>query len=74
MELGELGALDQWLAMNKAANMEEWRAALESQGVLSFNIVYGDREGNIGAVYNARMPRRIEGPQWKDICRGINLN
>ena len=70
LEPGGLGALDQWLAMNKAANMEEWRAALESQGVLSFNIVYGDREGNIGAVYNARMPRRIEGPQWKDILPG----
>ncbi len=70
LQPGGLGALDQWLAMNKAENMEEWRAALESQGVLSFNIVYGDREGNIGAVYNARMPRRIEGPQWKEILPG----
>ena len=70
LEPGGLGALDQWLAMNKAANMEEWRAALESQGVLSFNIVYGDREGNIGAVYNARIPRRIEGPKWKEILPG----
>ena len=70
LEPGGLGALDQWLAMNKANNMEEWRAALERQGVLSFNIVYGDREGNIGTVYNARMPRRIEGPQWKEILPG----
>ncbi len=70
LEPGGLGALDQWLAMNKAMNMEEWRSALESQGVLSFNIVYGDREGNIGAVYNARMPRRIEGPKWGEVLPG----
>ncbi len=70
LDPGGLGALDQWLAMNKAANMAEWRAALESQGVLSFNIVYGDRKGNIGAIYNARMPRRIEGPKWKEILPG----
>ncbi len=70
LEPGGLGALDQWLAMNKATNMEEWRAALESQGVLSFNIVYGDKDGNIGAVYNARMPRRIEGPEWGEILPG----
>ena len=70
LEPGGLGGLDQWLAMNKATNMTEWRAALESQGVLSFNIVYGDRDGNIGAVYNARMPRRIEGPEWGEILPG----
>ena len=70
LEPGGLGALDQWLAMNKATNMSEWRAALESQGVLSFNIVYGDKAGNIGAVYNARMPRRIEGPDWEEILPG----
>lgn len=70
LEPGGLGALDQWLAMNKATNMTEWRAALDSQGVLSFNIVYGDKDGNIGAVYNARMPRRIEGPEWEEILPG----
>ncbi len=70
LDPGGLGALDQWLAMNKATNMTEWRAALESQGVLSFNIVYGDKEGNIGTVYNARMPRRIEGPNWDEVLPG----
>lgn len=70
LDPGGLGSIDQWLAMNKATTMDEWRAALETQGVLSFNIVYADREGNIGSVYNARMPRRIEGPQWEDILPG----
>ncbi len=70
LESGGLGALDQWFAMNKAKNMTEWRAALEPRGVLSFNIVYADREGNIGSVYNARMPNRIEGPEWEEILPG----
>lgn len=70
LEIGGLGALDQWLEMNKATNMTEWRAALEPRGVLSFNIVYADRHGNIGSVYNARMPRRIEGPKWEEVLPG----
>ncbi len=70
LDPGGLGALDQWLAMNKATNMTEWRAALESQGVLSFNIIYGDKDGNIGAIYNARMPNRIEGPDWEAVLPG----
>ena len=38
--LGEVGAVQQWFEMTKAQNMEQWRAALEQNGVLSFNIVY----------------------------------
>ncbi|MEL7232741.1 MAG: penicillin acylase family protein, partial [Pseudomonadota bacterium] len=54
----------------KAQNMEEWRDALSLNGVLSFNIVYADREGNIAHVYNARMPNRIEGPDWGEVLPG----
>ena len=36
--LGEVGAVQQWFEMTKAQNMEQWRAALEQNGVLSFNI------------------------------------
>ena len=68
--LGTMGLLEQWYRMGKAQNMEEWRKALEINGVLSFNIVYGDKDGNIGHVYNARMPRRIEGPDWGKVLPG----
>lgn len=68
--LETMGALEQWYRMGKAQNMAQWRAALEINGVLSFNIVYGDKDGNIGHVYNARMPRRIEGPDWKQVLPG----
>lgn len=65
-----IGALQQWHDMGKATNMAEWQAAMAQNKVLSFNIIYGDKDGNIGAVYNARMPNRIEGPDWKDILPG----
>ena len=68
--MGEHGALEQWYRMGKATNMAEWREALELNGVLSFNIVYADREGNIAHVYNARMPKRIEGPDWGEVLPG----
>lgn len=68
--LTETRAVEQWLAMGKARNMAEWRDALDINGVLSFNIIYGDADGNIGAVYNGRMPNRIEGPDWQDILPG----
>ena len=68
--LTETRAVEQWLAMGKARNMGEWRDALGINGVLSFNIVYGDRDGNIGHVYNARMPDRIAGPDWGEVLPG----
>ena len=68
--LGETAAVEQWYRMNKAQTLEEWREALDINGVLSFNIVYGDRDGNIGTIYNGRIPNRIEGPDWNGILPG----
>ena len=68
--LGEVTAVQQWYEMGKATNMAEWRSALEQNGVLSFNITYADKEGNIGEVYNALMPKRIEGPDWSKALPG----
>jgi penicillin amidase/acyl-homoserine-lactone acylase len=65
-----VGALQQWYDMGKATTMAEWREAMAQNNVLSFNVIYGDKEGNIGAVYNAKMPNRIEGPDWEEILPG----
>jgi len=68
--LGEVGAVQQWYEMGKAQNLEQWRGALEQNSVLSFNIVYADKEGNIGSIYNAKMPNRTEGPDWDKVLPG----
>ena len=62
--------MQQWYEMGKAQDLGEWRAAIAQNGVLSFNIVYADKEGNIGEIYNAKMPSRIEGPEWDKVLPG----
>jgi len=68
--LGEVRQLEQWYHMSKADSLEKWKTALAENGVLSFNIVYANKHGDIGHIYNARMPKRIEGPDWKEILPG----
>ena len=68
--LQEIGAMEQWYDMSKAASFDGWKAALDKNTVLSFNIVYADRNGNIAELYNARMPDRIDGPNWQEILPG----
>lgn len=68
--LGNVLALEQWFEMGKVTSFEEWKSVLSRTDVLSFNIVYADKNGNIGSVYNARMPKRIEGPDWQHVLPG----
>ena len=68
--LQEVKALDQWYAMSKADTFEKWNDAIAMNGVLSFNITYADKDGNISAIYNAKMPNRIEGPNWEEVLPG----
>lgn len=68
--LGEVKALEQWYKMGKAKSFEAWNDAIAMNGILSFNITYADKDGNIAEYYNAKMPNRIEGPDWKQILPG----
>lgn len=68
--MGEVRQIEQWHAMGKARSFEDWKAALNMGALLSFNIIYADRDGHIGALYNARMPKRIDGPKWHEILPG----
>jgi len=63
--MGEIRTLDQYLALNKAANQAEFEAALAMASQPSINYVYADREGNIAHYYNAMFPRRLEGWDWQ---------
>ncbi len=68
--LFEIRAVAQWYRMNKAQDFAQWRAAMAMNAIPSLNVVYGDREGNIGYFYNARMPRRGGGFNWRGILPG----
>jgi acyl-homoserine-lactone acylase len=64
-----LRAGEQWFRMNKAKDLVEWKQAMSMQGIPMFNTVYADRD-HIGYVYNALLPIRHEGPDWKAVLPG----
>lgn len=68
--MGEVGNLDQRLAMNKAGSLEEWLAAMAMQALPSINYVYADADGNIALLYNGQMPKRLEGFDWQEYLPG----
>jgi len=66
----EVRGVEQWYRMNRAANWDEWRSAMEMRAITSLNTVYADRTGNIAYLYNARMPVRVEGFDWREYLPG----
>jgi acyl-homoserine-lactone acylase len=66
----EVRGVEQWYRMNRAENWGEWRAAMEMRAITSLNTVYADREGNIAYLYNARMPLRVDGYDWREYLPG----
>lgn len=76
--LDRSGAISQFLHMGKAKTLEQFEAAWQQQQIPMFNVLYGDRQGNIFYLYNTLTPIR-EG-SWQDwdrlqpINRSADLN
>ena len=70
--MGELRQVEQWMAMNKAKNFQQWRNAMRMHRFASFNFVYADREGNIMFVHNSLTPVRQSGYDWSQYLPGDN--
>lgn len=68
--MGDVRPPLQYFRLNKAANLEEWRAAMRLQAIPSLNYVYADEKGNIGYVYNGSFPVRKEGQDWQGVLPG----
>jgi acyl-homoserine-lactone acylase len=68
--VGEARQTLQYYRFNKAANREEWLAAMRLQALPSINYIYADEKGNIGYVYNGLFPVRAEGRDWTQIQPG----
>ena len=68
--IGEMRQVEQWLAMNKAQNLEQWRDALRLHSFASFNFVYADRDSNIMFVHNSLTPVRVAGYDWTQYLPG----
>lgn len=68
--LGEVKMVEQWFRMNKAKNFDEFYAAMEIQGVPSFNVMYADKTGKLFYAYNGKFPRRAPGYDYKRVLPG----
>lgn len=68
--MGEVGYVEQFLQMNKAANLAEWQSAMREGPLPMFNAGYADDQGNIYYVYNARLPQRAAGYDWQNTLPG----
>ncbi len=68
--IGEgIRAVEQWFRMNKARSFAEWKQAMRLQGIPMFNTAYADRT-NIYYVYNALLPRRTPGFDYRNVLPG----
>lgn len=68
--MGKVDQLAQYFRLNKAKDHAEWRAALAMQAVPSTNFIYADAAGNIAYHYNAAIPERVPGHDWRGILPG----
>ena len=63
--MNEMRTLEQWYRMNKSQNLNEFKSAMKMMSIPMFNTGYADKFGNIYYLYNAMIPKRIEGYDWK---------
>jgi penicillin amidase/acyl-homoserine-lactone acylase len=68
--MNELRQPLEYYRLDKASNLDEFRAALKLQALPSINYVYADERGNIGYVYNGLFPDRRAGVAWGDEMPG----
>ncbi|MEM8523354.1 MAG: penicillin acylase family protein [Bacteroidota bacterium] len=66
----EIGAVEQWYAMNKATNFQEFKTALSQQGLVCTNIAYADKDDNIYYISNGKLPARDEDYNWREVLPG----
>lgn len=68
--MDQLGQLDAYYRLNKAADLEEWESIIARMDIPSTNFIYGDADGNIAYIYNAAIPDRLKGADWRGILPG----
>jgi penicillin amidase/acyl-homoserine-lactone acylase len=68
--LGEGRQALQYYRLNKARDLDAWKAAMRLGTLPSINYIYADEKGTIGYVYNAEFPVRKEGIDWKHVLPG----
>ncbi len=60
----EMRAGEQWFRMNKSHNWQEFEKAIKMEAIPSFNIIYGDKDGNILFQCSGHYPDRDPKLDW----------
>ncbi len=68
--MGEIRQVEQWMAMSKAQNLDQWRDAMKLHRFASFNFVAADSGGNIMFLHNSMTPARASGYDWSQYLPG----
>jgi acyl-homoserine-lactone acylase len=68
--IDQLNMVTQYYRIQRARTFAEWQSAMRAQGVPGTNFLYADRAGNIGMFYNAMIPDRQAGYDWRGILPG----
>ncbi|WEK48100.1 MAG: acylase [Candidatus Andeanibacterium colombiense] len=68
--MDRIDQLTEYYRLNKARNYAEWTAALSRQAIPSTNFIYADAAGNIAYRYNAAIPERPAGHDWRRVLPG----
>jgi acyl-homoserine-lactone acylase len=66
--------LRQTIKLVRSRNLNEFKSALAVQQFPMMNILYADKEGNIGFVYNGLIPRRDDRFDWSLPVDGADKN
>ena len=68
--MDDVKLLEQYFRIQKAANYDEWIAAMSLRGIPATNFIYADKTGKIGYFYNAVFPNRKPGFDYTKILPG----
>lgn len=68
--IDSIASLEQYYRITKAKDFAEWQRAMSLQGVPATNFIYADKAGNIAYWYNAALPDRAPGPDWRTVVPG----
>lgn len=70
--IDSIASVEQYYRITRARSLAEWQASMARQAFPAINFVYADKAGNIAYIYNARLPDRRPGPDWRGVVPGTD--
>ncbi len=68
--IDQIRSMEQFYRLGKAQNWDQWKAAMSTGGIASFNFLYADKTGRIAYIYNALFPARKPGFDYTGVVPG----